>query len=143
MSRNRFLDDFFEQLKISEKVISSSLGIKLNFTKPPTIEVIKKRNFLTEYKQLEKGNDAKDSSLFVDISLSVGNRDISYTAEYSVNQNMELDLQGKPAIEMDFFPGEVDTSGNIRKDLIPTIKATEEMITGLLGVVIESSLQFT
>jgi len=143
MSANNFQMDFLEHLNTAEEVIRDSLGIEINFTSSSTIERIKKSDLIESYTPLKNTNDARDSLLFVDVSLSVGDRNIKYTAKYYANQNLELSLQGKSIIEMDCFPNEVDKNGNIWNESIPKIKTREEMITSLLGVVIETSLQST
>ena len=143
MSANNFQRDFLEHLNTVEEVMRDSLGIEINFTGSPTIERIEKNDFIESYTPLKNTNDARDSLLFVDVSLSVRDRSIKYVAKYYANQNLELSLQGKPIIEMDYFPKEVDKNGNIGNDSIPKIKTREEMVTSLLGVVIETSLQFT
>ena len=143
MNTNNFQRDFLKHLNDAEEVIHDSLGIKINFTSSSTIERIEKNDFIESYTPLKNTNDARDSLLFVDVSLSVGDRNIKYTAKYYADQNLELSLQAKPIIEMDYFPNEVDKNGNIWNDSIPKIKTREEMVTSLLGVVIETSLQFT
>ena len=144
MSTGNFLGDFFKQLKVEEEVLRD-LGVNITFTGLPKVSVVEKPyGFFTKHKEVENINDVSDSSfLFVDIPLSVGNRDISYTAVYSVNQNLELGLQGKAEIEMDIFPDDVDMAGNIKEDVVPTISMWEETITSLLGKVIETALQST
>lgn len=142
MSTRNFLGGFFKQLKFEEEVLRG-LGMEITFTTLPKVSVVEKPySFLKKHKEVENINEVRDSSfLFVDIPLRVGNRDISYTAEYSVNQNLELGLQGKAVIEMDIFPNEVDMAGNVQEGVIPTINMWEEMITSLLGRVIETTLQ--